>query len=127
MDSIVFDSSTKITFESHNMGVTLDLETTLGRFGADKKLAPLELLLWATIAATREQTEAIREFTRFVEKQTAATHERAKGLTPDTLLDLVTERFPDILASLGGAPVPDATGPRTIRHGKGDGETDSVT
>lgn len=118
MTVIEFIEGDTIAFRTAHTNVQLDLERDVRECAIGNK-GSRSLLLWALIAATREQTKAIREFTALAKQQAEDIKNRTEHITPENLLGMVTEQMPELLKILNAAGVSSGgdTGSRTIVPG----------
>ncbi len=101
---IEFLNDDTIAFRTAHTNVQLDLERDVRDCAIGDKGSEV-LLLWAQIAAIREQTAAIREFTKLAKTQAERAESLMEGRSPADILDLVGDKFPDILKMLGAAGI----------------------
>lgn len=128
MGRVVFLAGNRIEFKwGDGKMILLTLEDsieTLARGGGRT-----ELLVWAQIVETREQTEAIREqteaireFTQLAKTQAKRADELMESRSPESILELVTKGFPEVAKALQDAGIgSQSTGTRTIVPGANGG------
>ncbi len=121
MDVIRFFGDDVIEFRSNGVNVQLRLDHAMTECARGDRDAT-GLLMWAQIAATREQTAAIREFTQLAKTQAKRADELMESRSPESILELVTKGFPEVAKALQDAGIgPHPTGTRTIVPGANGG------
>ena len=85
-DSVRFVDSDTVLFQRNGMGLTLQLLQNVNRddFQVDNPLTRIELLAWAQLAATRQQTASLEKLAAAVNQLALGSHSTAEAVREQT-------------------------------------------